>query len=340
MALGPLRAPPQWPRGASRFAPTPTGRLHLGNARTALLAWLAARATGRRAILRVEDLDPAAVPPGCMDTQLADLAWLGLTWDEGVAEGGPAGPYQQSARGPLYREALDALAALGVLYPCWCSRREVLEAARAPHASDEGPVYAGTCRPAQPITDLDLDALPMRRGRVPALRLDVARALHRLGAHTVDFDDLACGPQQIDLHRQMGDFVVRRRDGLAAYQIACSLDDVFMGCDLVVRGADLLASAARQVLLLRLLELPPPRYAHVGLVVDAQGARLAKRDGAIALASFREAGVPAAEIRRVLAHTCGWATDDLAVMVAAFTLDGLTADTVRLPSLPEVPSEG
>ncbi|MCA9543571.1 MAG: tRNA glutamyl-Q(34) synthetase GluQRS, partial [Myxococcales bacterium] len=316
------------------FAPTPTGRLHLGNARTALLSWLAAAATGRRNVLRVEDLDPAAMPEGCMAEQLADLAWLGLTWDEGPAEGGPVGPYRQSERSALYAEALQALNALGVLYPCWCSRREVREASRAPHASDEGPVYAGTCRPSAPTVWPDLTALPRRRGRVPALRLDVAAALARLGvAGPFRFDDLAAGPQAVELAAAMGDFVVRRTDGIAAYQVACSIDDAYMGCDLVVRGADLLASAARQLLILRLLGLPEPAYAHVGLVLAPDGTRLAKRDGAIALATLREAGEDPGAVRARLAASAGLpATGDLAALVAAFRVEGLSADSVRLPA--------
>ncbi len=326
-------------RGAGRFAPTPTGRLHLGNARTALLDWLASRAAGLRAVLRVEDLDPQAIPAGILEGQYADLDWLGLIYDEGPNAaspgGGPVGPYRQSARYDQYAAVLRALDGLGLLYPCWCSRREVREAARAPHASDEGPVYAGTCKPPEPTPLGDLDALPQKRGRAPALRLDVAGALKRLGVERLRYVDRLAGPQDFDMARRMGDFVVRRVDGIAAYQIACSWDDVAMGCTQVVRGADLIASTARQLLIVRVLGLPEPRYAHVGLVVDAHGRRLAKRDGDIALTELREAGVAPEAVVRLLARISGLPdTGDLARLVAAFDLDGLDPGEVKLPPPP------
>ena len=312
-------------RGAGRFAPTPTGDLHLGNARTALLAWLAAEAAGLRQILRVEDLEPAAIPPGCLSGQYADLDWLGLRYDEDPRRGGPAGPYRQSERFGAYDAVLRALDALGLLYPCWCSRREVRDAARAPHASDEGPVYAGTCKPAHAVPLGDLGALPRRRGRVPALRLDAHAALDRLALAEVTFEDAIAGPQRFDVRGTMGDFVVRRRDGVAAYQIACAWDDAAMGCTQVLRGADLLPSTARQVLLLRLLDRPLPTYAHVGLVTGPDGTRLAKRDGAQSLRSLRERGHDATEVRALLASMSGLpATGDLRELTAAFDLGRLS----------------
>ena len=304
-------------RGAGRFAPTPTGRLHLGNARTALLAWLAARRAGLRNVLRVEDLDPKAIPAGILEGQYADLDWLGLRYDEGPRVGGPVGPYRQSERFPLYAAALRGLNDRGLLYPCWCSRREVRDAARAPHADDEGPVYAGTCKPAVG-GPLDLDALPERRGRVPALRVDVAAAT---GAGTaVVFDDRLAGPQRFEL----SDFVVRRVDGVAAYQLACAWDDAAMGCTQVLRGADLLPSTARQVLLLRVLGLPEPEYAHAGLVRAADGRRLAKRDADIALTTARERGDSASGTVRRLARWSGLPdTGDLDLLTEAFDLDAV-----------------
>lgn len=316
--------------GAGRFAPTPTGRLHLGNARTALLAWLTARAAGLRTILRVEDLDPRAIPAGCLEEQYADLDWLGLRHDEDPRWGGPVGPYRQSDRFDRYAAALQALNALGVLYPCWCSRREVHDAARAPHASDEGPVYAGMCRPAEPVA-FDLDAVPQRNGRVAAIRLDVRRAMARLGWTDVRFADAVAGPQRFDLIDRMGDFVVRRKDGVGAYQVACALDDVDMGCTLVLRGADLLPSTARQLLLLGLWARPAPTYAHVGLVTDAAGNRLAKRDASIALAELRAAGTPPGDVVRLLARLSGLPdSPDLAELTAATRLAALSAEPVRL----------
>ncbi|MCA9539398.1 MAG: tRNA glutamyl-Q(34) synthetase GluQRS [Myxococcales bacterium] len=327
-----MPARPALDRGAGRFAPTPTGNLHLGNARTALIAWLAARKAGLRNVLRVEDLDPASMPEGCLEGQLADLDWLGLVYDEEPRCGGPAGPYRQSERSDQYAAVLRALDALGLLYPCWCSRREVQQATRAPHASDEGPVYAGTCKPKRPASLGDLDALPTRRGRVPALRFDVTAALDRLGATRLEFTDRLAGPQRFDLRGAMGDFVVRRVDGIAAYQIACSWDDVAMACTQVVRGADLLPSTARQLALLRTLGLPEPEYAHVGLVLDAAGNRLAKRDKAIALTDLRAAEVPAAAVVARLAQLSGLpATGALPALLDAFDLDRVPPGEVRLP---------
>lgn len=332
-----MRLPPRptLPRGANRFAPTPTGDLHLGNARTALLAHLDARAHGLRTVLRVEDLDPATIPDGCLEGQYADLDWLGLDYDEHPRIGGPAGPYRQSERYADYRAVLDALDDLGLLYPCWCSRREVREAARAPHASDEGPVYAGTCKPKAPAPLGDLDALPRRRRRAPALRLDVTAALRRLGVGRLEWADALAGPQSVDMTATMGDFVVRRVDGIAAYQLACAWDDVAMGCTRVLRGADLIPSTARQLLILRTLGLPEPAYAHAGLVVDHTGHRLAKRDKSIALGALRAAGVPAERVVRLLATLSGLPdTADLDALTAAYAACALAPGDVALPEAP------
>lgn len=330
MTTLPLANPPPGLAPAGRFAPTPTGRLHLGNARTALLAWLWARREGRRNVLRVEDLDPRAIPPGCLEGQYADLDWLGLRYDEDPRVGGPVGPYRQSERGALYRSALQALDALGLLYPCWCSRKEVLAATRAPHAGDEGPVYPGTCRPADPAPLGDLDALPRRHGKEPALRLRLDRALALAGPDTMTFLDELRGPVRME-PEALGDFVVRRADGIAAYQLACAFDDAAMGCDQVLRGADLLQSGARQALILRLLGAPVPRQAHVGLVLGHQGERLSKRDGSIALAELRAAGVSPGEVRRRLARLSGLPdTGDLDDLAAAFDLAAVGAGDVRL----------
>jgi len=313
--------------GAGRFAPTPTGPLHGGNARTALLAYLWARRAGLRNVLRIEDLDVRAIPPGCLEGQYADLDWLGLVYDEEPRRGGPAGPYRQSERADQYAAVLRRLDEMALLYPCWCSRREVATAAIAPHAADEGPVYPGTCRPARGGPLGDLSALPHRRGRAPALRLDVGRALARLGASEVRFDDRIAGHQRWDVSRQGGDFVVRRVDGIAAYQVACAWDDAAMGCAQVLRGVDLLTSTARQVLLLRLLDLDEPEYAHVGLVLDARGRRLSKRDAA---AGLRELGEPGAAARAHLAALSGLpATGDLDHLTAAFDAGRLSPDPVR-----------
>lgn len=320
--------------GAGRFAPTPTGHLHLGNARTALLAWLWARREGLRAVLRVEDLDPAAIPPGILEGQYADLRWLGLSWDEGPLEGGPLGPYRQSERFDRYRAAVARLNDMELLYPCWCTRRELLQATQAPHAADDAVVYPGTCRPDRTVRLPDLDALPRRAGRPPAIRLDLRAALSRVGAEGLDHVDRVAGSMRPAPER-LGDFVIRRADGVAAYQVACAWDDHAMGCTQVLRGSDLLPSTARQALLLRLWGLPLPSYAHPGLVLDAQGQRLAKRDGAIRLGTMRQAGMDPAHVRRLLARISGLPdTGDLDRLIEAFDVTRLPAADVRLAESP------
>ena len=318
--------------GAGRFAPTPTGRLHLGNARTALLAWLWARRHGLRTVLRMEDLDPLAVPSGCVARIYADLDWLGLTYDEEPRWGGPLGPYQQSERAALYDGALESLNAMGLLYACACSRKEVLQSTQAPHAHDEGPIYPGTCRPVSgPRSRLELLDLPRIGGRRPALRLDVARALERLGIQTSRFEDQVRGSVELDVSKELGDFVVRRADGLAAYQVACAFDDDAMSCTQVLRGSDLVLSAVRQVLLLSLWERPLPSYAHVGLVLGRDGERLSKRDDALALETLRTSGLAATDVRRRLTGGLGLPdTGDLAALVAGFEVGPNLAPDVLL----------
>ncbi|MEE2755542.1 MAG: tRNA glutamyl-Q(34) synthetase GluQRS [Myxococcota bacterium] len=307
--------------GAGRFAPTPTGRLHLGNARTAFLAWLGAQSENLRTILRIEDLDPKAIPKGCLEGIYDDLDWLGLTYDECPRVGGPVGPYRQSERFSQYDVILDKLNRLGCLYPCWCSRKEVRQAAIAPHASDEGPIYAGTCRPSHIGPLKNLDNLPKKNGRTPALRLDVRRAIELLDTPTMAFNDTVAGPQSFDLEGSIGDFVVRRVDGVAAYQIACAWDDIAMGCTQVLRGNDLLPSTARQLLVIRLLKLPEPQYGHVGLVLSATGERLSKRDGSTAIEEIRDVGIEPAMVIRHLARMTGLPdTSDLDHLTDAFRI--------------------
>ena len=319
-------------RGAGRFAPTPTGNLHLGNVRTALCAWLSARSKGLRNILRVEDLDPQAIPAGCLEGIYEDLDWLGLRYDECPRRGGAVGPYRQSERFSQYDDVLARLGELGLLYPCWCSRKEVRAAAIAPHASDEGPIYAGTCRPTQMQVLGDLDRLPERKGRKPALRICVQTASQRLGDRTITFDDQLAGFQTFDLFGRIGDFVVRRTDGVAAYQVACAFDDVMMGCTEVIRGCDLLPSAARQIMLLRLLGLPEPMYGHVGLVLASDGERLSKRHRSTAIRDLRESGIAAEQVLRTLAVTCGLPdTSDLDLLTEAYGSCHLSAHDVQMP---------
>ena len=280
-----------------RFAPSPTGDLHLGSLLTALVAWRRARDAGGAFVMRVEDLDTPRVVAGSEARQLADLRWLGLDWDEGPDVGGPHGPYRQSERDASFRAALRQLHAAGRLYGCGCSRAELKRLASAPHGpADDGPVYPGICRAKH--LPLALDAAPDPRVRQPALRFAV-----RPGEVCVE--DLVAGRFCQDVAAEVGDFVVRRADGLYAYQLAVVVDDVAMGINQVVRGADLLDSTPRQAQLLEALGAPRPAYAHVPLVLDAHGERLAKRDQATAVRALREGGVPPERIVGVLGWSLG-----------------------------------
>ncbi|HEU0297879.1 MAG TPA: tRNA glutamyl-Q(34) synthetase GluQRS, partial [Longimicrobium sp.] len=253
-----------------RFAPSPTGALHLGNARTALLAWLHARAAGGAFVMRVEDLDAGRVRPGIMERQLDELRWLGVDWDEGPDAGGPFAPYVQSARQPMYDDALRRLAERGLLFACTCSRRDIAQAASAPHAGEEGPRYPGTCRAR--LADPTVPSLLAHGRGELALRM-------RVEPGAVCFGDGVMGDCCFDPAAEGGDFVVRRRDGAAAYQLAVVVDDAAMRITHVVRGADLLSSTARQLLLYRALGLSIPEFLHVPLMLGPDGERLAKRHG-------------------------------------------------------------
>ncbi|MEZ4410443.1 MAG: tRNA glutamyl-Q(34) synthetase GluQRS [Polyangiales bacterium] len=277
-----------------RFAPTPSGALHVGSARTALASALSAWSAGGRWMLRVEDLDASRARPGAVDAMLADLRWLGLRWDEGPDAALPHAPYLQSQRGPLYRAALDALRDRGLVYPCACSRREVEEAARAPHAAE--PVYPGTCRGLDPDAVFD---------RARALRREVAwRFRCDPAASRVTFVDRVVGERAEDVAREVGDFVVFRGE-TAAYQLAVVVDDITQAVTEVVRGDDLLGSTARQVLLYRALGATAPTWAHVPLVLGDDGARMAKRTGSMSVASLRERGVDPRGLLRALLESLG-----------------------------------
>jgi glutamyl-tRNA synthetase len=311
-----------------RLAPSPTGRLHLGNAWAFLLAWLAARAQGGQVVLRLEDIDPDRSRPEFAAGILEDLRWLGLDWDEGPDVGGPFGPYEQSRRLDAYAEALDRLERLGRTYPCFCTRKELRQLAGAPHAemADDGsPVYPGTCRE---LTAAEREALA-RQGRKPSCRL-------RCDDLAVAFDDLAAGPQRLTLSECGGDFALRRSDGVFAYQLAVVLDDIAMGITQVVRGDDILASTPRQIFLHRLFGAPAPQYAHLPLVQDAAGERLAKRHQSLTLAALREAGVSGRAVAGYLAWRAGLldapgpaAPQDLASL---FSFRKLPRQAVRLPA--------
>jgi glutamyl-tRNA synthetase len=280
-----------------RFAPSPTGDVHLGTARTALLAWRSARRAGGKFVMRLEDLDTARVVPGAAERILADLRWLGLDWDEGPDVGGPHAPYVQSARQGLYRGALARLDAAGRLVRCYCSRKELADAAArapsAPHAGEDGPPYPGTCRELDAARVAELAAR-----RPPALRF-------RVDPGVVAFADARAGRVEQDVAATVGDFVVCRFDGTPAYQLAVVVDDAAMGITEVVRGEDLLGSTPRQILLYRALGLAVPRFEHVPLVVDEQGVRLAKRHASAFLAAQRAAGRTPEQVVGELAQSVG-----------------------------------
>ncbi|KWX68992.1 tRNA glutamyl-Q(34) synthetase GluQRS [Mycobacterium sp. NAZ190054] len=285
--------------GAGRFAPSPSADLHIGNLRTAVLAWLFARSTGRRFLMRVEDLDDRT-DTDIADRQLADLAAIGITWDEPAT--------RQTQHPGRYDAVVDALADRGLLFECFCSRRDIAQAPRAPHAPEGA--YPGTCRD---LTDAERETRRQQTGRPPALRL-------RTDTTTFTVHDLLHG----DYTGLVDDFVVRRGDGVTAYNLAVVVDDAASGIDQVVRGDDLLASSPRQAYLARLLGHPEPVYAHVPLVLNADGARLAKRDGAVTLA---EIGV--ADALAQIADSLGYSARTVEGMVDEF-------DPQRLPRAPWV----
>ncbi len=282
-----------------RLAPSPTGALHLGNARTFLIAWLHARRQGGRVVLRMEDLDHPKVKPGTAQAALDDLRWLGLDWDEGPDVGGPRAPYVQTARRPLYRAALERLREQGLVYPCVCSRRDVEAGQSAPQAGEDGLAYDGACRGR--FTGYAAAAAALPPGRLPAWRFRVS------GADETVFDDGFAGVQRQRVGETTGDFVIARDPDGAGYMLAVVVDDAAMGITEVVRGDDLLAATHRQLLLYRALALAPPRFLHVPLVVSPDGRRLAKRHGDTRLAAIRAAGVAPGTVVGVLAWWCGWA---------------------------------
>jgi glutamyl-tRNA synthetase len=258
------------PTCIGRLAPSPTGALHLGNARSFLLAWLSVRSRGGVLRLRIEDIDGPRVKPEATAATLQDLQWLGLDWDGEV--------WVQSERLAHYQAAADRLVAAGLAYPCICSRAEVEAAASAPHAEAEAePVYPGTCRGRWP----DRASAEAATGRAAALRFRVAE-------DAVPFVDDFVGPQP---GRIAGDFVIQKRDGGPAYQLAVVVDDAAMGIREVLRADDLLPSTPRQLLLYRALQWQPPRFAHLPLLVGGDGRRLAKRHGDTSLRHLRAQGV-------------------------------------------------
>lgn len=276
-----------------RLAPSPTGYLHLGHARTFWIAQQRARRHQGQLVLRNEDLDPARCRPAFATALIEDLRWFGFEWQEGPDRGGPFGPYAQSERIVLYREAFDRLRNLGQVYPCRCSRRDVARALEAPHAGDDEPIYPGTCRPR--AVQADRDAPPVGGSRQsPNGATDGSGVVNWrflvTDGEPIEFVDGSFGHQRFVAGRDFGDFVVWRQDGLPAYQLACVVDDAAMRITEVVRGADLLRSTARQLLIYRALGITPPRFFHCPLVTDDRGVRLAKRHDALSLRTLRGQG--------------------------------------------------
>ena len=269
----------------TRFAPSPTGELHLGHAHSALFAFAAARDSGGRFLLRIEDIDPTRCRPEFTDAILADLSWLGLTWEQPVR--------RQSEHFEVYRAALARLEEMGLLYPCFCTRkdiaREIEGAGNAPHGPD-GPLYPGHCRSLSPAERADR----LAAGHAFALRLHMDDALGRAGElrwHDRDKGEQLARP---DL---FGDVVLARKDTPTSYHLAVSVDDALQGVTLVTRGEDLFAATHVHRLLQALLDLPPPAYAHHRLLTDEQGRRFAKRDRSLTLRALRQAGRTPQEVR-------------------------------------------
>lgn len=293
-----------------RFAPSPTGDLHLGSAACAIVAYAFARAAGGAFVMRVEDIDTPRVKAGVETRQLEDLRWLGIEWDEGPDVGGAHAPYRQSERLARYDAALAKLDAQGLTYLCDCSRADIAKVASAPHEGDEGPRYPGTCR--------ELGMQDREWKRSPAVRLKVPE-------RTIGVDDRLQGSFTENVAERVGDFVLRRGDGVYAYQLAVVVDDLAMEITDVVRGADLLGSTARQMLLAELLGGKPPRYAHHAMVLAEDGGRLAKRGGGATLRDERARGATPETIIARLATALGLVGNDAAAPSAMSIRDVIAA---------------
>jgi glutamyl-tRNA synthetase len=263
--------------GVARLAPSPTGAQHLGNARTFLIAYWSARASGSRIILRIEDVDSPRVKPWAIRQAIDDLRWLGIDWDEGPDVGGPNAPYIQTQRLGRYRTALDSIIDSGRAYPCTCTRKDILLAGSAPHFEHEGPIYPGTCANWRLGDPLPIEGSFCWR--------------FRTRADEIAFDDIVHGTERCTPASDLGDFPITQKSGLPSYQLAVVADDAQMQVTEVVRGDDLLPSAFRQLELYAALGLQPPRFAHVPLVVGEDGRRLAKRHGDTRLSHYRNHGI-------------------------------------------------
>ena len=307
-----------------RFAPSPTGDLHLGSALAALAAWASVRRSGGRFVYRVEDLDGPRAVPGAAERQLEDARWLGLDWDEGPDVGGPHGPYHQSERSGIYESALRRLAGDGHLFPCRVSRRDLRQLASAPHGASGLPPYPASLRPGNLTSGWFDDE---RRRHDAALRF-------RVEPGAVDFRDQVAGAVSEDVRATTGDFVLKRRDAVYAYQLAVVVDDLAMGVTEVVRGMDLLDSTARQILLIRALGGHVPTYAHLPLLINPVGRKLSKRDGALTIREVRDAGVSAEALIGWLAAALGLpgGPQTPAEVARTFDLGHVRPDPVVVPS--------
>ncbi len=276
-----------------RFAPTPSGFLHLGNALPALLGWLQMRKAGGQFLLRIEDIDKPRCKPHYVEQIYRDMDWLGLDWDEGPGLEGDCAPYIQNERLQLYERALDKLLALGHLYPCYCSRAELMAIASAPHGlASLGPVYPGLCRELT-----EEERKQKAQLKTPSLRF-------AMPDRSQSFLDGVLG-EQCFAAPAGGDFVVKRADGIIGYQLAVVVDDALMGITDVLRGGDLLDSTPRQLALFAAMDWAAPQYAHVPLLVGEDGRRLAKRHGSITLNALRASGTQPQQIIGLLAYLAG-----------------------------------
>ena len=303
-----------------RFAPSPSGRMHLGNLCCALLAWLSVRSQNGEMLLRIEDLDPDRCTREKAELLMDDLTWLGLTWDEGPGHERTHAPYCQSARRELYESALSELRAKNDVYPCFCTRAE-LHAASAPHASDGNVIYAGTCRS---LTEAERAA----KTRAPAWRVIVPDT-------SITVQDGLQGAYTENLARDCGDFIIRRSDGVYAYQLAVVTDDAAGGVTEVVRGRDLLSSVPRQVWLQKTLGFPTPAFYHVPLLLAPDGRRLSKREKSLDLGALRERCTPE-QLVGTLAFLAGLQPEPApaapAALVSGFAWKNVRSDNVVIHS--------
>lgn len=300
-----------------RFAPSPTGYMHLGNAWSFLVCWLAARKKNGRLVLRIEDIDPDRSKPEFVDGIIEDLHWLGLDWDEGADIGGEYEPYTQSESTSLYERVIDALQKDGLVYPCFCTRKELRSLASAPHMSDYGSAYPELCLHLSDKERKEREAT----GRRSAMRLHCEK-------DEIGFTDVLHGDCCMSWNECGGDFPLRRSDGVFAYQLAVVVDDIRQGITQIVRGEDILHCTPRQVYLYELFGCTSPEYIHLPLVVDHEGERLAKRHGHFELRKMREAGISAEAVVGYLAYL-GGITPTCKKMSARELLDTFSIDVIN-----------